>query len=334
MALFSETSLGQTASQIVSHAGQGNLSLSSYGFSVEYFRNNMNPDEIKNFNDAWKQVSSMSIDAGQAFLAGNVTSAFATAMKTPIASYTTQTVLNSYQIYDKASYLYTYGGEIMRTAIKTITNTIVTNVVKQATTVTGRYAIQYYEMGKKIPARIKDASLAYFNAYKPELDLSKFFKTSEQKSEEEKTKNQESSFSKKLGDIAEKSTKIMDKINTISGQINEAMGDVMQCGQAGTGWIEQNVNRHIKNISSQYDKQMGEWYKDATEDIDKWVKKQGEKYGKRMIDEYANALDIAQQKLEELKERKLTKSKMLAETNIQKAKLQLMALTGINIPLL
>lgn len=293
-------------------------------------------------SDIKDTLTAQAINAGQSFLAGKVTSTFTKVSEDEGVQALTNAATAGIGLYSTISTLTGDTGngqtglEVALTGVVSdLTNKITESITKQGTEIALDFVNKHIDAVTSIPKGISEISLAYFNSYKLSItDLIKEFITPQEPEIEKQTKNQEENDQKNfITDIKEK---YMKNRSYITGFINDGVSYINLITsyiQQGPDWVESKAEEGIKSVASKIQKAADKQWDNDKKAIDKFIKSRGEQIGQRMVDNYNNILRNQAQKITADKEKEIQKLVTKASTVLQKAKLKIMSLTGINLPI-
>ena len=293
-------------------------------------------------SDIKDTLTAQAINAGQSFLAGKVTSTFTKVSEDEGVQALTNAATAGIGLYSTISTLTGDTGngqtglEVALTGVVSdLTNKITESITKQGTEIALDFVNKHIDAVTGIPKGILEISLAYFNSYKLSItDLIKEFITPQEPEIEKQTKNQEENDQKNfITDIKEK---YMKNRSYITGFINDGVSYINLITsyiQQGPDWVESKAEEGIKSVASKIQKAADKQWDNDKKAIDKFIKSRGEQIGQRMVDNYNNILRNQAQKITADKEKEIQKLVTKASTILQKAKLKIMSLTGINLPI-
>lgn len=292
--------------------------------------------KLIDLSDMKDTLSAQAINAGQSFLAGKVTSTFTKIAEDEGVQALTNAASTGIGLYSTISNLADGGMVSALTGVASeLTNKITEAIAKQGVEIATDFVNKHINAIISVPKDIVEMSLAYFNSNKLSItDLIKEFITPQELEIEKQTLSNEANDQKNF--ITDMKEKYMKNRSYITGFINDGVSYINLITsyiQQGPDWVESKAEEGIKSVASKIQKAADKQWDNDKKAIDKFIKSRGEQIGQRMVDNYNNILRNQAQKITADKEKEIQKLVTKASTVLQKAKLKIMSLTGINLPI-
>lgn len=295
-------------------------------FTADNLKKSMGPD-------MFSQLQGAAIDKGSAFLSGQITSSMNKVMSS-------KEVVGAIQVATKGIGA---GAAVIGTIqnpqlIADLTNKIVLcavdEITKEFSTLLGKIAGKAVQIPMSVPSKIMSATQAHFNAKKKSLGQLVKEVSSEQ---QELAKAEAESLD--LNVQSEQVNNALSKLNEAKAKINAALEvanyyvtEACKYIEEGPDMLASEVDKIISAVVEDATKQVNQTIADVEKDVDQFCDKQAEKAGQMMADVYNAALrKVAEAQVAVVKTLK-QKAAAIAFKVKQKAAFQVMALTGVNVP--
>ena len=185
------------------------------------------------------------------------------------------------------------------------------------------------------PKMVQEYTMSTFN--KNKLSISDLLKGFEETVEDELKKLEAEDEKKDQQTSIDKMTKAVSKIKSevtkIASDANDIAEKITKYIAEGpdtvTSFVNNTIDEKISQIQALTNTEVNKWMKD----FDGFCKTQGEKLGTVMAQEYNNVLRKQAQKITANIKKQKSKAKLLAFSAKQKSVLQIMGMTGINVPI-
>jgi len=292
--------------------------------------------KLIDLSDMKDTLSAQAINAGQSFLAGKVTSTFTKIAEDEGVQALTNAASTGIGLYSTISNLADGGIESALTGVASeLTNKITEAIAKQGVEIAADFVNKHINAITSVPKDIAERSLAYFNSNKLSItDLIKEFITPQELEIEKQTLSNEANDQKNF--ITDMKEKYMKNRSYITSFINNGISYInliTSYMQQGPEWVESKAEEGVKAVTSQIQKAADKQWDNDKKAIDKFSQSRAEQIGQRMADGFNNILRNQAHKLTGEKEKLIQKLVTKASTILQKAKLKIMSLTGINLPI-
>ena len=100
----------------------------------------------------------------------------------------------------------------------------------------------------------------------------------------------------------------------------------------GPDWVANQISKAMDNTLSQFNNNVDNICNDIKGGVTEFAETQGKAMGNAMAKQYNKIIENQAKKTYNMMEENKSKAKIKAFTALQKGKLKIMALTGINIP--
>lgn len=296
-------------------------------FSTEKLKGSLGPD-------AFQQLQGAAVDKGAAFMSGQVTSSMNKVMSD-------KTSVSAIQVATKGAGIYSTADSLIKNP--DILGELATNITASAVNVAatemgkigGKIAASAVQLPLSIPGRIQKYTQEAFNAYKLSFGevLARVMKDQEEQAKENIEKEQKAKEENSKKSLAEKLNNAKDKLDQGLEFMNSYLGKVCDYIEEGPDYVAKEINKIITKGVNAANKAVDEKIQDAENAVDEQCKKQGYNIGKGMADEYNKALEKQAQKQLASQKNAISKASAMAFKAKQAAILQVMALTGVNVPI-
>lgn len=280
-------------------------------------------------------LSAQAINAGQSFLAGKVTSTFSSLKNDEGVQALTNATTTGIGLYSTVSEVVKNAEVAATSLVSELANYATEAITTEASKIVTDFVNKHIDAVTSIPKGIIDTSLTYFNENKLSIgDLSKTFITDQEKINAQNIqKNEEERKTNFITDMKDKYMKNRSKISAAVDIGLSYVNLVTSYIEQGPQWVESKIDEGVEFCVSYIQKCADKQWEIDKKAIDDFIKNEGETVGKRMADEYNTILTKEAQKIVTNKEKEIQKLLTKANTLLQKAKLVIMALTGINLPI-
>ena len=307
---------------------------------------------FKNQTNLWDTLGQYASDAGQNFLHGQVTNAFNIINSTDLVRCTLSYVNTGIGAGKMASNVVTNlkneaaskGISVQQlvfdqaqSEIESIIHEITGSVVNYVTTMSSELVLdttkKLARRTTQMPINIVTKSKSYFlqNQRPYSYFLNEVFQNQDDLTEaldEEQKKEEEKSFIDKTTYTI---NNIAGKINPYLSKTTAVINGVMTYYQAGPDILQQYIMENVAQIQSQINDVVNDTTKDIYKEIDEFENKQSSAIGKKMVEQYEAQQRKLANKAKQKMETSKTLTKLLTNSLKQKAKLEIMAKTGVSI---
>lgn len=273
-------------------------------------------------------LENSAIDVTENFLTGQITNALnyadsLTYFKS-LSGYTAQLMGTVKTIYDSIS-----SGEI-----ESITKDIIEDTVTRTVSEVSKYAAS--KATDLIPTTydISYGVTYWFNYYKkPAGDIIKKLVTPVETQIDKQTQSDEEKRLQEFKTKAQDMTTSIQKVTyAVSSSVGDAASEVSCWVLKGPEWTVRQLDNIIDKGVSASQKEIDTKYEYIKKRRNDFVENETKKIGKKAAGIYNNALEKAEKKVRDALSLKNTQAKVKAFTELQAAKLAIMARFGINIP--
>lgn len=284
-------------------------------------------------NDGFEQLKDGAVDKGAAFLSGQVT----TSMNKVMSDKTSVALINTASLgtgtYMTASAMIK-NPELLQELATNIVAGAVDIATQETTKIAGKLVAKTVQIPLAIPAKIQQYTQEAFVAYKKSFGEILQEVMEEQGAQIDKAAEEQNEKSKKESNnkALEKLNKAKDTLTNGLNKLNDVLGKVSDYIEEGPDYIVNEVDKQISSFVKAANKEVDKKIETVEKTVDDECKSQGYKIGKRMAENYNDTLrKQAKQQLASQKTA-ISKAKGLAFKAKQTAALQVMAMTGINVP--
>lgn len=285
-------------------------------------------------SEMYDTLSAQAINAGQSFLAGKVTSTFSSIKNDEDVQALTNAATTGIGLYSTISEGVKNIDIVTTSLVSELANHAMEAITKETVKIITDFVDKHVDAVTGIPKGIVDVSLSHFNEKKVSLgDVLKVFVTDQEKIDALNIKNAE--IERKTKFITNIKDKYMKNKSKISSAINVGLSYinlVTSYIEQGPQWVESKMDEGVEFCVSYIQKGADKQWEIDKKAIDDFIKAEGENVGQRMADEFNTILMREAKKIVTNKEKEIQKLITKANTLLQKAKLTIMSLTGINLP--
>lgn len=284
-------------------------------------------------SDGFEQLKDGAVDKGAAFLSGQVT----TSMNKVMSDKTSVALINTASLgtgtYMTASAL-VKNPEILQGLATNIVAGAVDVATQETAKIAGKIVAKTVQIPLTIPAKIQQYTMEAFNAYKKSFGEILKEVMDEQGGQIENAANEQDEKSKKESNnkALEKLNKAKDTLTAGLEKLNGVLSKVSEYIEEGPNYIANEVDKQISSFVQAANKEVDKKIEVVEKTVDDECKSQGYKIGKRMAETYNETLRKQAKKQLASQKTAISKAKGLAFKAKQTAALQVMAMTGINVP--
>lgn len=277
-------------------------------------------------------VNRHDVNKGTSFLSGAAPSAHSTAGTKAIADVEKITTNPVYVV--KTPFITTGELESIGAAMMGIT---IGEIGKEAGKLIGEYTGKGASLVGSIPGKIAQAAADKFNEPGVKLSISdvldELMKDIEDITKEQAEKNEAECKSNKINEVKENITKGVTTAKKFVDDATEDLNKIVEYALEGSEWMAEHMTKKIENTTQNIKKTLDEQYTNIEKNVNEFCKGEGDKIGMKLVELYNNGIRKAAHKVKDLKDTTMSKTSITAISSIQKAKLNIMSMTGINLPI-
>lgn len=139
--------------------------------------------------------------------------------------------------------------------------------------------------------------------------------------------------SERIKDAQEKISNAVKVANKFIEKANERIAYVQKYALEGPQWVADQMDKTINDVITEVDKQLEEHYNKLEMDVDTYCDKEGTQIGSKIVQTTNAEMEKIAIKIKNKNEETITQAKIKAKSTLQKAKLTIMGLLGVNIPI-
>lgn len=287
--------------------------------------------------EQYNRLEDVAIDKGAAFLDGQITSVMHKAMSSDLSV----SLINTASL---GTGIAVTGSKLLNSKeslgmLQELTTSIITVAMDTATSeigkITGKIAAKATSLPLSIPGKIYDYTMSTFNERKKSFGeiLKEVMTDQESLIDEDAEKQNAKAKNAALEKITKGLNKAKDFVEENMGKLNECLTKTATYIEEGPDMLSNEIDKVLTNQIKAVNKAVDGVISDIESSTDSMCKAQGEKIGGRMADTYNETL-TKQAKMQLAKQKTLiSKAKTMALKAKQAAILQVMSLTGVNVPL-
>lgn len=273
-----------------------------------------------------ERLTDICIDRGSNFINGKITSAFDAVQNDVSVSYLSSTLSDTMDMATTVVMSPALVSEIVGKAM-TIVNNELSKKMNEVAALPMKLAVDTTSLVKQYTQKAFNDNKITFAKALEEVSVNQedTSKATDDENDTASDENQKKSLLQKAADVKK-------SIDKFTQQIQLAVSDAAKYTAEGPKWLSQKINTYLENEIKSMDESLDKKKAEMFESHDKWCQAQGEKAGKKLADEYNKVLrKTAKSQYDKIKKVN-AEAKALTFSAKQKAKLKIMALTGINIP--
>ena len=185
------------------------------------------------------------------------------------------------------------------------------------------------------PKKMKEQMQKTFDEEKTSLaaEMKKFNSTAEERIEEQEQKQQEETEKSHKNSLNAKLSSLNTTMAKATTAINDKVGSIAKYMAEGPDWVSNQISKAMDNTLSQFNNNVDNICNDIKGGVTEFAETQGKAMGNAMAKQYNKIIENQAKKIYNMMEENKSKAKIKAFTALQKGKLKIMALTGINIPM-
>lgn len=184
------------------------------------------------------------------------------------------------------------------------------------------------------PKKMKEQMQKTFDEEKTSLsaEMKKFNSTAEERSEEQEQKQQEETEKSHKNSLSSKLSSLNTTMAKATTAINDKMESITKYMAEGPDWVANQISKAMEDTLSQLNTNVENICDDIKGGVGEFAESQGKAMGNAMAKQYNKIIENQAKKTHNMMEENKSKAKIKAFTALQKGKLKIMALTGVNIP--
>lgn len=277
-------------------------------------------------------INKNDVNKGTSFLSGAATSAISTAGKNAVADVKniTKNSVNEIETqFITTSELQNIAASMLSVAIGEISN--------ETGQLIGEYTGKSASLVGSIPGKITQAATDKFNEPGVKLSVSdvldELTKDIEDISKEQNEKIEIENKNNKINETKENITKGITTAKKFVEDSIKELNKVVEYALEGSEWVAIELTKRIESTKQNVKKSLDGQYTHIEKSVNEFCKGEGDKIGMKMVELYNNGIRKAAHKIKDAKDTAVSKSAINAVASIQKGKLNLMSMTGINLPM-
>lgn len=277
-------------------------------------------------------INKNDVNKGTSFLSGAATSAISTAGKNAVADVKniTKNSVNEIETqFITTSELQNIAASMLSVAIGEISN--------ETGQLIGEYSGKSASLVGSIPGKIAQAATDKFNEPGVKLNVSdvldELTKDIEDISKEQNEKIEIENKNNKINEAKENITKGITTAKKFVEDSIKELNKVVEYALEGSEWVAVELTKRIESTKQNVKKSLDGQYTHIEKSVNEFCKGEGDKIGMKMVELYNNGIRKAAHKIKDAKDTAVSKSAINAVASIQKGKLKLMSMTGINLPM-
>lgn len=184
------------------------------------------------------------------------------------------------------------------------------------------------------PKKMKEQMQKTFDEEKTSLakEMLRFKSTAEERIAEQARKLQEEAENLYKNSLGSKLSSLNITMAKATTAINDKVGSIAKYMAEGPDWVANQISKAMDNTLSQLNTNVDNICDDIKGGVNEFAESQGKAMGSAMAKQYNKIIENQAKKTHNMMEENISKAKIKAFTALQKGKLKIMALTGINIP--
>ena len=184
------------------------------------------------------------------------------------------------------------------------------------------------------PKIMKEQMQKTFNEEKTTLakEMKKFNITAEDRIEEQSKKSKEDAEKSNKKSLAAKLSSLNTSVSKTTTAINDKVSSIAKYIAEGPEWVSNQISKALEESLSNLNTSIDNTCESINNGVEEFAKSQGKTAGKKLANQYNKIIEKQARKTYNIMQENISKAKIKAFTALQKAKLKIMALTGVNIP--
>ena len=224
----------------------------------------------------------------------------------------------------------TVGPEVVNALIMESTNVVASKMQEY----TAKITATPIQAALAMPKKLKEEMQKTFDEKKTTLakEMEKFNVNSEELIEKEQAKIDGEIEKLQQSKLASQISSLNKSMAKVTSQINKKMSSITKYVAEGPQWVSNQISKTIDEQFSILDQQVENTRNDINTYISDFAEGQGKNAGEKLAAQYNKIIANTAKKTHNMIEESKSKAAIKAFTGLQKAKLKIMALTGVNIP--
>lgn len=131
----------------------------------------------------------------------------------------------------------------------------------------------------------------------------------------------------------EKISNAVKTANEFIEKANERIAYIQKYALEGPQWVADQMDKTINNVITEIDKQLTEHYNKLEMNINTYCDNEGKQIGEKVVQQTNSLMKNLATEIKNKNEKTITQANIKAKSSLQKAKLSIMGLLGVNIPI-
>ena len=184
------------------------------------------------------------------------------------------------------------------------------------------------------PKKMKEQMQKTFDEEKTTLaaEMKKFNCTAEERIEQQEKEADEAAEKSHKNSLNAKLSSLNTTMAKATANINDKMSSIAKYMGEGPDWVANQISKAIDDAVSSANANVDNICANITAGVNEFAEAQGKAAGHALAQQYNKIIENQARKTFNMMEENKSKAKIKAFTALQKAKLKIMALTGVNIP--
>lgn len=288
-------------------------------------------DNFINAIGGYDKLTDICIDKGSNFLTGKATTCFQNSIteETPTSNATSNIAGIAANALGTVGAI-AVGPEIVSAIMGEVSGIIATKLSEAAAKITEAPIKAALEM----PQKMKEQMQKTFDEEKTTLDkeMKMFNTTSEERIEEDAKKSEENDEKKQQSKLASQISSLNNTMTKVTDEINKKIVSITKYIAEGPNWVSDQISKTLDEQFSILDQQVENICHDIKSGVDDYAESAGKTAGNKLSAQYNSIIEKQAKKNYNMIQENKSKASIKASTALQKGKLKIMALTGINIP--
>ena len=184
------------------------------------------------------------------------------------------------------------------------------------------------------PKIMKEQMQKTFNEEKTTLakEMKNFNITAEDRIEEQSKKSEEDAEKSNKKSLAAKLSSLNTSVSKTTTAINDKVSSIAKYIAEGPEWVSNQISKALEESLSNLNTSIDNTCESINNGVEEFARSQGKTAGKKLANQYNKIIEKQARKTYNIMQENKSKAKIKAFAALQKAKLKIMALTGVNIP--